>query len=236
MKHFSTSFKLVALASIVLASGCTHALKVRNLDLYTNWELHPARKPLVVGIITSETDPALRLLIKGIAFALPRYSVKVFLPYDPKGHQKVDAIARIAIHPAYRGSWWNFVINFPGYLLWVPALHGYVYKADYSVEIRLGRGEDDSQIASWEMPVKLDLRHADYNRTWTEISWLELGVIAFIGGLVFTGYDSNVTPILAARIQIPLGDYIAQEIVDRLNADLGASDCDRSNVSRLGSP
>ena len=66
-------------------------------------------------------------------------------------------------------------------------------------------------------PVNLNLRHADISRTWTEIGWLEWSVIPFIGAFVFIRYDKGVTPILMDAIQDPIGDYIAQEIVVRIN-------------------
>jgi hypothetical protein len=55
--------------------------------------------------------------------------------------------------------------------------------------------------------------------TWTEIGWLEVGVIPFFGGLIFAGtYDPDVTPLVMDKIEQPVGDYIAQEIVSRINA------------------
>ncbi len=93
----------------------------------------------------------------------------------------------------------------------------YVYKVNYDIDILLSRASDNKTIDSFSLPLHLDVRHADFNRTWTEISWLEVGAIAFIGGIVFTGYDDNVSPLVAEKIQTPIGDYIAQEIVSRIN-------------------
>ncbi len=42
-------------------------------------------------------------------------------------------------------------------------------------------------------------------------------MIAFISGLIFISYDDDVTPVVAEKIEVPIGDYIAQEIVNRLN-------------------
>ncbi len=67
------------------------------------------------------------------------------------------------------------------------------------------------------MASTFELRHADINRTWTEVSWFEWGIIAFIGGIAFTQYDDNVSPLVADKIQEPIGDYIAQKIIKSIN-------------------
>jgi hypothetical protein len=127
-------------------------------------------------------------------------------------------VAEINITPEYKGSGWNFLINWPGFLVFVPALNGYVYKANYQVDIALAKSANPAQKDAWTMPINLDLRHAEIDRTWTEIGWLEWGVIPLIGGIVFTQYDPDVTPILIDAIETPVGDYIAQEIIQRINA------------------
>jgi len=75
----------------------------------------------------------------------------------------------------------------------------------------------EKKIDSFYIPVVLDIRHAAINRTWTEISWFEVSVIAFVGGIVFVQYDDSVTPLTSEKAAPVVGDYIAQEIVAKLN-------------------
>jgi hypothetical protein len=201
----------------VYASGCSHQLEVKNLRSYQNMQMNPLHKPLVVGVVPSTEDVDSQRLMKGIGTGLGKYSATVLLPYMPGSEKKADVIAKIAIRPEYKGSGWNFLINWPGFLIWTPAWNGYVYKVNYGVDILLSKGTDNSKIDSWSIPINLNLRHAAINRTWTEIGWLEWGVIPLIGGIVFIQYDPNVTPILVDKIEVPIGDYIAQEIIARLN-------------------
>ena len=77
---------------------------------------------------------------------------------------------------------------------------------------------NNERIDSFSVPIHLNVRHADFNRTWTEISWLEAGIIAFIGGIVFIGFDDNVSSLVIDRIRTPIGDYLAQEIISRINS------------------
>ncbi len=212
---------VVVLAGVVLASGCAHQLEVRDLNSYQNMQLTPLDKPLTIGIVPSAGDFDSQRLIKGVGAALGKYLATVSLPYSPTGGKEADVVASIAIRPQYRGSGWNFLINWPGFLIWAPAWHGYMYEANYDIGITLANGNDNSRIDSWSIPINLSLRHAETDRTWTEIGWLECGVIPFVGGIVFTQYDPDVTPILVDRISGPIGDYIAQEIVNRINSRSG---------------
>jgi hypothetical protein len=53
-------------------------------------------------------------------------------------------------------------------------------------------------------------------RTWTEVSWFEVGVIALIGGVVFTGYDNDITPEFITAVSPNYGAYVSRKIVDAL--------------------
>lgn len=208
---------MVVLMAVIFGSGCAHQLEVKNLRSYQNMQMNPLHKPLTIGVVPSTEDIDSQRLMKGVGTALQKYSATVLLPYSPGSVTKADVVAKIAIRPEYKGSGWNFLINWPGFLIWAPAWNGYVYKVNYSIEVMLTKGGDNSKIDSWSIPINLNLRHAEMDRTWTEIGWLEVGVIPLIGGIVFTQYDPDVTPILVDKIEVPIGDYIAQEIITRLN-------------------
>jgi hypothetical protein len=202
---------------MMLGSGCAHTLEVKNIRTYETVQTHPLQKPLTIGVVPSTDDIGSSQLMKGIETSLGRYSTTVVLPSVSETTKKVDVVANIKIQSEYKGSGWNFLINFPGFLIFTPAWNGYVYKANYNVDIMLAKGMDNSQIGAWSLPINLDLRQAEIDRTWTEISWLEVGAIALIGGIVFTGYDTDVTAILGETIQNPIGNYIAQDIVNHIN-------------------
>lgn len=175
-------------------------------------------QPLTIGVMPQTGDVHCDRLVKGVGEALGKYSANVLLPYSKGSVKKVDVLANINVSPNYEGSGWNFLINFPGFLIFTPAWNGYVYKVNYKVDIALTRASDNSRIDSFQIPVNLDVRQAAIDRTWTEISWFEVGAIAFLSGIYFTQYDSDVSPLVAEHIQAPVGDYIAQEIINRINS------------------
>ncbi|OGW02871.1 MAG: hypothetical protein A2W77_02480 [Nitrospinae bacterium RIFCSPLOWO2_12_39_16] len=203
---------------MILMGGCAHPLVIKNLDSYRAYGVSSFEKPLKIGIATDATEPEQKRLMDGIANALGGYSAQVVMPYQANSQKEVDFIAHVDIQTEHKGSGWNFLINWPGFLIWTPAWNGYVYEVKYTINCRLAKGGTKETIDEFRIPIALDIRHAAINRTWTEISWLEVSAIAFVGGLVFINYDESVTPLVSEKVENPLGKFIAQEIVKRINA------------------
>lgn len=214
---------LISILVLFFLSGCTHNLEIKNLDSYRNMDMNSLDKPVTIGVIPSTSDIHGKKLIKGIGTELGKYSADVLLPYTVGSSKPVDVKAKIVVLSEYKGSGWNFLINWPGFLIFTPAWHGYNYSNKYNVEVLLTKASDNQRIDSFNIPINLRIRHADIGRTWTEIGWLEVSLIPFIGGFVFIGYDDDITNLVVEKIQTPIGDYIAQEIVSRINnfGDLG---------------
>jgi hypothetical protein len=215
-KLLSLFIQICAVGAVSLFTGCQHGLTVKNLDSYRQAGV-VSDKPISVGLIVNAPGPSDRLG-DGIAVGLRNCATEVIYPYAPSGFRKVDVHATVGIAPSYKGSGANFWINFPGFLVFAPAWNGYVYKVEYDVDVTLARASDGVRIETFSLPIKLNIRHADYNRTWTEVSWLEVGVIALVGGVTFIQYDDNVSPLVADATKTTLGAYIAQEIVKKVNA------------------
>lgn len=196
--------------------GCSHSLEIKNLHQYQASSLITMPKQLSIGVSTSNTQDNGKTLVTGVANGLAKYAGNIVYPYYPANSRQVDIIANVTIRSDHRGSGWNFLIEWPGFLIWTPAWNGYVYRPSYRVDIELIRAADNMRMDSFSMPIDLNVRHAEIDRTWTEISWLEVSAIAFISGFVFIQYDDDVTPLLEREIKEPVGDYIAQEIANRI--------------------
>jgi len=211
---------LVFLLSVVLLSmaGCTHALEIKNIGSYTKYGMMPLEKNITIGVVPTSDDIHCEKLVRNIADSLQKYGAKVWLPYSPYSSRKVDVVANIRTTSDYHGSGWNFLINFPGFLIFTPAWNGYVYKVNYDVDVLLKNTSDDKMIGTFNLPIRLNVRHADMSRTWTEISWFEVGVIALISGIVFIGYDDDISLMVIDETKTTIGDYIALEIVSRINS------------------
>jgi hypothetical protein len=118
------------------------------------------------------------------------------------------------VNPEYRGAGTNFLVNFPGFLVFAPAWNGYKYQANprTSVVLRSSAGQTTEAIA-WQH--NYEFHQADIGRTWTQISWLEFGVIAFIGGVAFVSYDTDQTEPFIETVRTGYGRQIAHLISQR---------------------
>ena len=202
-------------AALAVLSGCTHPLAVKNISTYQNTSLATLQRPITLGIKSDCSEMDGKRLVKMVADALPKYNVRPTTAVM-NGQSGLDAVATISVQSDYNGSGLNFLINFPGFLVWAPAWNGYIYEINHDFNIIITDAKSGEKINSLNIPVSLDVRHADINRTWTEIGWLEVGIIPLVGGIIFINYDNSVTPIATDKVGPVIADYIAQEIVDNL--------------------
>lgn len=202
--------KYVFISLLAVLTACSHPLEIKNLAAYQPTHKTFA-KDLAIGVTSVNSIQNGRKLVDGVAHSLRFYSQRVFYPALPGQHY--DLLADISISSRHKGSLANFFISFPGFLVWAPAWNGYVYHPGYDINIDLRQG--DQIVDSFTVPVDLNVRHAELDRTWTELAWLEVGALAFVGGIVFTSYDQDVTPEVERAAQQQLGNYLAQEILRR---------------------
>lgn len=202
---------------VLIVCGCSHQLEVVNMASYRNVSLVRPKEQMKVGLNPATNKVASQKIVKGVRNALSEQGALTICPYNKHGQSEVDYRAKISVASEYSGSGWNFLINWPGFLIFTPAWHGYIYYADYDVQVVLIDAHKDKTIDSFSVPAKFDIRQAEIDRTWTEVGWLEWGVIPLVGGVVFTSYDADITPELLRTIKQPLGDYIAHKIIVRLN-------------------
>lgn len=208
-------------ASLAIIPGCTHELNVKNIETYSQVMFKPLSKPLKLGIITDTKGLEGKHLMTNISDTLMEYAVQPVMLQSDDSKIDVDAIAKIVIKSSHDGSGYNFWINWPGFLIFAPSWNGYIYEVIYRVNVQLVNPATKNVIDEFTLPITLDIRHADINRTWTEASWLEVSLIAFVGGLVFMSYDDTVTPLLIEKHGQTIGRYVAKNIINHLKAKGG---------------
>ena len=201
-------------AVALLATGCAHRLEVKNIGLYKPTFVNSQQTGTKVGLSAATSTPEEDRLVVGVANALKRDGFKVDYPFFPNDENRtsMDHIVKVNTSSQYEGSGWNFLINWPGFLIWTPAWHGYDYNVTYDFDVDITNTKDAESLPRLSIPIDLDVRHAAMNRTWTEISYFEWSAIAFVGGIVFTRYDNSVTPILLDSVENKIADYVAGKI------------------------
>jgi hypothetical protein len=207
---------LVAMTSMV---GCTHKLDIKNLRSYYNTSnvSYEGARPLRIGVRSTCEEFEERRIVQRIGSSLSSHNASATSSIKPD-KSNVDVIATFSALSEYKGSGWNFLVNFPGFLVWAPAWHGYNYEVSHNISVQLSDAKTGKNLKTIHIPVVLDILHADINRTWTEVSWLEFGVIAFVGGIVFIQYDDTVTPLVEQKAGPVVADFIAKEIIEALQS------------------
>ena len=205
---------------LMVSSGCAHTLEVKNLDLYKAPFVNSQETKAKIGMIGVTSSPEEERLLMAAANALKRDGFRVEYPFFISDANKnaVDFTVKVSTSSACEASGWNFLINWPGFLIWTPAWHGYDYRAIYSFDVDITDTHAGTAFPRLSIPIDLDIRHAAMNRTWTEISWLEWSAIAFVGGIIFIRYDHSVTPLLINAIETKIGDYTSSKIASTLIA------------------
>ncbi len=201
----------------LLFAGCSHSMHITNTNDYFAPPVAASPQAIKLGVTSSSIgDPQNSRYISAVVDALQRNSSieLVIYPYNQATHKgKVDAVVDISVNPRYSGSGSNFFVNFPGFLIFAPAIWGYGYNADIDTQAMV-TSQKDGQSRQIAIPMSYHFRQAGMNRTWTEVSWFEVGVIALVGGVVFTGYDTNVTGEFIQNVSPSYGPYVAKKIVE----------------------
>jgi len=218
MKPLKLIASLIIIA--VVTTGCAHPLKVRNMSLYKPEFIDTQHSNIRLGIMPSTHTPAEERLVLSIANDLKRNGFGVTNPYYISEHstQNVDYVVKITSSSEFKGSGSNFFRNWPGFILWIPAIAGYKYTAKFNFDVDVSDTRRERTLPRISIPVDLDIRHADMNRTWTEISWLEVSIIAFVGGIVFMKYDDAVTALLMDTHEGRISEYVSSKISSALIA------------------
>ncbi len=140
--------QFLIVAGVFLLTGCSHALQITNLNDYYSEPARPLKEPVKIGVTSSgDTSPQAGRYVAAVVEAIKKNSsvAQVVYPYK-QAEQKdaVDAVADISVNPKYSGRGSNFLVNFPGFLIFAPAIWGYGYNADINTVVNVTRLKDNS--------------------------------------------------------------------------------------------
>jgi hypothetical protein len=210
-----TSLAAVLLLAGLFGAGCSHRLEITNLDEYYS-PPPPLIQRQTMGVMSlNSPDPQNGRYVSAIVDALQRSGNldRIIYPYSQANHQDIThTVVSIGVEPKYSGSRMNFLINFPGFLIFAPAIWGYEYHADIDTRVNINSLKGGVPI-HLVVPTSYTFRQAEIDRTWTEVGWLEWGIIPLFGGLVFMDYDPDVTNQFIAAVSANYGAFVAGKIL-----------------------
>ncbi len=212
---YKALFPFITMIFLFVVTGCSHSLRITNADQYfTPPSAPPIKETIKIGLTSSNvTDIQTSRYVNAIVDALQRNSTveKVIYPYNQAVHQ-VDTVVNITLIPHYTGSGSNFFVNWPGFLIFAPAIWGYGYNADIDTKANITR-LIDNRSQQIEIPTQWKFRQAEIDRTWTEVGWFEVSLIPFIGGFVVMDYDPDVTDEFITKVSPNYASYVAGKIM-----------------------
>ncbi|MBI1822460.1 MAG: hypothetical protein HY036_09845 [Nitrospirae bacterium] len=218
-----TKVKLFLLLTLitVFTSGCSHALRITNKDNFFTPPPIPARESIKIGIMSGNSankDDSRYVLaiIQSLQNQSGGMIEKVIYPFNPAVHQgQADMLLDISIAPKYSGKTSNFFVNWPGFLIWAPAIWGYGYQADINTTINI-QNLKTTNAKQITVPTTFEFREAEIDRTWTELGWLEVSLIPFFGGFAFTQYDPDVTDDFITKVSPTYGPFVTSKILEAI--------------------
>jgi hypothetical protein len=132
---------LACLFAFFIVSGCSHQMHITNTEDYFSPPSPPLAKPIKLGVTSSSiTDFKTGRYVNAVVDALQRSGnfERVLYPFSQTVNQgQADMLVDIAVKPKYDGSGANFFINFPGFLIFAPAIWGYKYTAEIETGVSI---------------------------------------------------------------------------------------------------
>lgn len=195
--------------------GCEHSMRISD-PLTSPFSTIGIDHPLKLGVVNKIGSRDAEAYVEAVARALQLSGSvqKVAYPYVP-GHD-VDAIVYVDVNPRYRGVGTNFFVDWPGFLIFTPAWHGYSYHADVMTRVEIVSASDKHRIATFDWQNDYEFKQADIGRTWVEVGWLEWSVIPFIGGFFAMQYDTDQTEPFIRMVGPSYGNQVASRISTQL--------------------
>jgi len=217
------SLKLVVLLSVLTAVvGCTHTMQVKNLGAYATTASAPTRLNILLRDRSAGGAEHEYFSFVHQALATHPSVGQVVLEPEVSPEFVPDFVVDVDPHASYKGSGLNYLITFPGFLLFTHAWNGFIYGADLVTSVTVTpRDGTPGQPRNLEM--HYDLRHCDFERgAWTSSGWYlpGFGATNLIVGAFMVRYDPDATADFKEKVKTAYGTYIANKIVEMT---LGAS-------------
>jgi hypothetical protein len=227
--------RIFGLSAVLLTTaalgGCTHSMQVKNLHAYSKSASAPKSLKLALDTTSGKADES--ELAAFVQESLQKHSAveRVVVGPGPQDFHP-DLVVSVAPHTSYEGSGWNYIVSFPGFLLFTHAWNGFVYKANVVTDVSV-RTPGGAPPLTRTLQAQYDLRHCDFGRgAWTSSGWYMpgWGATNLVVGAFMIPYDDDATPDFLKEVRDAYGQYVANSIVELAAQQLEATDGSRRNA------
>lgn len=206
---------LLLLGFTSLLTACSHELQVKNLQMYAaSTHLGTTEPKPFVAVVPFDGTPDEVFYHNALVerLAQDRSISKLqtdYVPHGRSGDADPDLVVSIELTTIYRSSGWNFLINWPGFLIFTPAWNGYVYYADITTEVNVD-DLDGKIVSRSSTPISYSIRQAEMDRTiFTGLTWFEVSALAFGGGIYNANtFDRDIIGSLEVHVKDNYTNYV----------------------------
>ena len=213
-----------AIFLLVACCGCAHRLEITNLDDYcTNGDMIQCKNysvsvefktPISPGsAYVFESEAALR---EQLEFELSKRGCVINRKDNPEYQISCE------VDTTYSANGLNFLVSWPGFIIFTHAWLGYGYDAQYWIRCEISTLADKNVVGRIEDTINLHVRYADFGTTWAAgCGWIPyIGVISSManGIYVATTCDDDMIPELQEKACHVIASAIADELVKKINA------------------
>ncbi len=203
----------VVLLGLVVC-GCSHELEVTNEEDFPRVSpFESTKRGLRVALAVNgdnELKDAIGQAIAGTFVALGGYQLTDSVA-------NADVLARVTVGECEKsGRVSNVFVAFPGIAIFTHAWLGYGYEVDFPIEYTVTAAKSGQELYKKRQSIELDLRHADFGRTW--MNFLAPTVMLTVAnGLYCMSYDDDIDAELPQKVVPGVGAYVASEMIRALN-------------------
>lgn len=219
--------KICVLACLFLSlAGCRHRLEILNRADYEVVSLPTAtsQKGLTVGLSANRQYADLIKMVASEMRKLGEYNVTIVDSQTTASEliTDVDIVLRFD-DLSGDGSWGNFFVCWPGFIVATHAWRGYRYVIDWSIRADIEFSNEDAKERTMRrtIEIKLDVR---FSRTGTGASnhasyaiYPFFTIPAIINGFWNLSYDDHVTQEVHLVFDETAARFVAKELVVTIN-------------------
>jgi len=208
---------LLVLAVAMFLAACTHDMRIVNRQEFE--ASARAERSLTLAVETDAVAEDTEKLVDAVKEALAAHSSVQRVAFIKEAPPDFTPDFVVMVRPAtdYEGSAWNYPITFPGFLVFVHAWNGFVYKADVKTEVAIRTPGAEQPFASDTIATRWNLRHCDFERgVWTSSGWYTpfYGALSIFIGFFMVPYDEDATPYFLSEVKEPYGRFVAAKIIE----------------------
>ena len=216
-------FRLLSLSLTVVVlsflSACVHTLEVVDIkDYKITLSDGPRQNVAVLRPALEEDDQAFfDLFIDRLREHPATAQVRRNWTWDTQeAGFHPDVVVEVAPEVSYSGSGWNFLITFPGFLIFTPAWNGLVYHGDIATSIKTFNPTTRELISEETVVTDYSMRHLDFGRGfWAASGWWTpgYGATSLLSAFYNISYDGDATEPFVEKIRRSYGDFIAEKVL-----------------------